>query len=91
MSDARRTFIDMAARGEVRIEAIDDYIDQWHENPGGQELHEFLGFSEDEYERYLNAADCLPLIVAARKLGRPIDEVVAQVRMQAKGDGFRLR
>jgi hypothetical protein len=48
-----QTFMERYLAGEARDDEIDDYVDAWHTTPGGQELHEFLGMSKDEYGLWL--------------------------------------
>ena len=40
-----RYFIDLCSNGEVLMDEIDDFIDEWHESAREIELHEFLGMS----------------------------------------------
>lgn len=72
----RRNFIALALAGEAMPDEIDDYVDDWHNNPGDLALHEFLGMDRAEYALWLRAPDALPLIVASRKLGKSL-EVIA--------------
>jgi len=37
----------------VTEENIHDLIDEWHEGDSNQELHEFLGFTFEEYARWV--------------------------------------
>ncbi len=46
---------------------IDDFIDQWHVNPGNQSLHDFLGMMRDEYASWIADASVLPAIINSRK------------------------
>jgi len=62
-----QTFIERYLIEEARPEEIDDYVDTWHSNPDGLELHEFLGMSKEEYELWLRNPDALPDIARARK------------------------
>ena len=67
MSDRRDDFVSRAIAGEAMIEEIDDYVDEWHANPAGLPLHEYLGMSRDEYALWLRSPDSLPAILADRK------------------------
>lgn len=60
-------FIDLCLRGEVLLEEIDDWVDEWHSNPQKQKLHEFLGMNLDEYSSWINSSKALSSIVATRK------------------------
>lgn len=74
----RQTFIDLCTARTVQPDAIDDFIDRWHEAPAGQELHDFLGMTNEEYALWLRVPDLLPQIISARRSGKQLDEVVAQ-------------
>lgn len=42
-----KLFID----GKIDINAIDDYIDEWHENKDNtEELYEYLGMTKEQYK-----------------------------------------
>jgi len=62
-----QTFMERYLAGEARDDEIDDYVDAWHARPGGQELHEFLGMSKDEYGLWLRNPDALSEIGRARR------------------------
>jgi hypothetical protein len=68
MSDHDRSFVERALAGEVTIDEIDDFVDDWHDNPGDLPLYEHLGFTKDEYALWLKSPDSLPLILSSRKL-----------------------
>ncbi len=47
------TFLELAMKGQVRPEAIDDYIDDWHASLEATcDLHDYLGMTADEYARW---------------------------------------
>ena len=87
---SRRNFIAMALAGEVMTEEIDDYVDDWHNNPGDLAFHEFLGMDRAEYALWLKSPDTLPLIIASRKLGKPLDVIandnLQEMRLAARAD-----
>lgn len=60
-------FIEKCLTREVAPEEIDDFIDLWHENPGAQSLHEFLGMTRDEYALWVADSAALPAILNSRK------------------------
>jgi len=60
-------YINLCINGEVLIEDIDDYIDEWHEGNGIEKLYVFLGMTEEEYKYYLVDEDVLPHIINAHK------------------------
>lgn len=75
MSSQHETFISLALAGKVMVDEIDDYIDRWHATPEGVPLHEYLGFSRDEYGLWLRSPDSLPLILASRKFNKPLHKI----------------
>ncbi len=96
MSSQSDSFVSLAVAGEVPTDAIDDYVDQWHQNPAGQPLHEYLGMTRDEYALWISAPDTLPLIVASRRLDTPLSvlahDSIQSMRVAAHaGDALKLR
>jgi hypothetical protein len=45
----RDTYIDKYLNGEIQMDEIDDFIEQWHESDSEKELHEYLGMTWEEY------------------------------------------
>lgn len=74
MSKPDATFVEKCLSGEAFANEIDDYIDQWHEGSGTGDLHEFLGFTEEEYAIWVERSEALNHILFARKHGLPFDE-----------------
>lgn len=69
---SRRTFIGLLAAGEARPEGILDHVEEWHDRYDGPlELHEFLGMTEPEYDRWMRDPKALETILEARRSGRP--------------------
>jgi methyl coenzyme M reductase alpha subunit len=60
-------FIEKCLSREAAPEDIDDYIELWHENPGRQALHEFLGMTRDEYAGWIADATSIANILNSRK------------------------
>lgn len=68
------SFLDRFARGEVTEDQIDDFIDDWHAGKtDADDLHEYLGLTWGEYAEWVKHDDALPLIVQARREGRPVE------------------
>jgi hypothetical protein len=63
-----KPFMDQYLAGEVEPEAIDDFVDEWHEGEYTASLAEFLGMSDDEYWRWVKDANALPDIRAEREV-----------------------
>ena len=66
MSDKPK-FLELYMVGKVDVGATDDFVDRWHDEPGGRELHDYLGMTEEEYALWLRHPDALPDIAAARR------------------------
>ena len=47
----------------VDLDCIDLYIEVWHEGNSNKELHEFLGFTKEEYAMWLINPDSLEEII----------------------------
>jgi len=66
-------FLELYMRGEASADEIDDYVDRWHEGADAAAavlpLHEYLGFTKAEYDRWVQAPEALPEIVRARRDG----------------------
>ena len=75
---SRRTFIDLCLEGKVPLDDVDDFVDRWHEDPEGFELHDYLGMTQEEYSLWLRVPDALPYIIKARREARPLADVVAR-------------
>jgi hypothetical protein len=71
-------FIDLCLRGEVLMEEIDDWVDEWHDSPQEQELYEFLGMNWDEYSSWVSIPETLPVIVTAHKENRNFMEMLVE-------------
>jgi hypothetical protein len=49
-------FARLYREGRVSADAIDDYIDRWHQTETVEPLHESLGFTREEYAAWLKAS-----------------------------------
>jgi hypothetical protein len=85
-----RSFLSLALAGEVMTDEIDDSVDQWHEAPMGLSLHEYLGMTTEEYGLWLDSPDTLPLIIASKKLAKPLESIandnLREMRLAARAD-----
>jgi hypothetical protein len=91
MSEASKRFIDLALNGEVLADEIDDFVDAWHTSNSGEELHDFLGMTWQEYSLWVGDSDYLGLILSARHRGQPIkqainDNYLSDERLAARSD-----
>jgi hypothetical protein len=61
------TYLDMAMRGEVMSDEIDDFVSAWHKSNSDQDLHDYLGMTFEEYSLWVSHPDFIDLVIAARK------------------------
>lgn len=66
-----RNVADLYLLGKIRpcdmSQAIDDAVDAWHEGGSNVELHEFLGFTWEEYGRWVETNDAVAILDARSK------------------------
>ncbi len=74
----KNKFVDLCVMGQYHIEDIDDFIDEWHEGKGNEDLHEFLGMSWEEYALWVSNPYVLPDIIKARKENKCIQDVLQE-------------
>ena len=63
------TFIDDYLAGATTLDEIGNYVARWHEGAIGRrmELRELLGMSKHEYAVWIQHANAIEEIIAARK------------------------
>lgn len=71
-----QTFVDLCLAGNVLLEEIDDFIDQWHASSAEIELHEYLGMTKEEYALWLRVPDVLPYVIKARHDSKTLTDAV---------------
>jgi hypothetical protein len=52
-------FADLYYSGQIEIDAINDYIEKWHNSDSTEEIYEYLGLLEYEYYDFV-MTDTLP-------------------------------
>lgn len=67
-----KTFVEACLAGDCDLDAIDDYVDRWHDGGTGLMLWEYLGMTRSEYGRWVADADKLEAILAARGFAQPV-------------------
>ena len=77
MSDRQATFVEQCLDGSVDPSQIDDFIDQWHAGQDERPIETFLGFTSEEYARWVEEPWTLRYILFSRKMGRPFEESLA--------------
>ena len=51
---SKKTFVGMLQSGQCSADDIDIYIDKWHDEYNGtKKLHEYLGMTKPQYDRWL--------------------------------------
>jgi hypothetical protein len=73
---ATATFIDACLLGEVDLDGIDDFVQQWHESDSKRSLAEHLGMTDEEYAAWVENADALPFILCSRRLDVPLADAL---------------
>ena len=80
-------FIDKVLRGEEFPDNIDDYVDAWHDSDDEDvQLHEYLGFTLDEYKLWVEQPSALKSIFHRRRYGKsafPESDQVEQIHLLA--------
>ena len=66
-------FIEKVLKGLEFADTIDDYIEDWNASDTADELHEFLGFTWNEYALWCEDPSSLRAILASRKHHTKID------------------
>lgn len=62
-------FIDFVRRKEVFCSTIDNFIGRWHDGETGvEQLHDFLGFTQEEYARWVEEDSSLMGILVKKTL-----------------------
>ena len=72
------SFIELCLNGDRLPEEIDDFVDEWHEEPDGTTLHGFLGMTKAEYNLWVIDPNVLHFILDARHSGRDVTEVIEE-------------
>ena|SRR2546425_5100628 len=75
---SKRSIVERLLSGEeCELSRIDDEIDAWHEADTTIPLHEWLGFTPDEYQLYVEKPASIRIILAARHQNRSLKELLA--------------
>lgn len=71
MSD---TYLEQVLDGTALWTDIEAFVESWHESDEAMPLHDYLGFSWDDYRLWVEQPGSLRMIIAAHKYDEPIDE-----------------
>ena len=66
---SNRTFVESVLEGEAFETEINDFVEAWHESTSKETLHEFLGFTREEYGLWVEQPETLRCILLSRKKG----------------------
>lgn len=66
------TFAEKYLNGEVLLDEIDDFVDEWHESDLDCEIYEYLGLTQEEYFLWVEEDSVLAYIFEARMKKTPI-------------------
>lgn len=73
------SFIELCLSGDVGLEDIDRFIEDWHKSSRGGSLASYLGLSDHEYALWVERPGVLPFILLARRYELPL-ESIAELR-----------
>lgn len=63
-------FLDALEAGEASWDEVDDWVEAWHDGDSSEELQEFLGFTEEQYNAWAeNPSSFIKSYEAERKSG----------------------
>lgn len=61
------SFVEQCLNGGATLDEIDDFVDAWHNGAGaGATLSDYLGFSDSEYNLWVQNPNSLRLIIFLR-------------------------
>lgn len=86
-----KTFIDKCLVGDLLLDELDDYILEWKNSDSSLELHEHLGFTENEYRLWVDDATTINLILYAHEKHLDINDLLTrkfETKIAARGKDF---
>ena len=66
----------MVFAGDATEADLDDFIDRWHESEDGRPIHQYLGFTRDEYALWVEQPEALKFILFSKKFGADTQETL---------------
>lgn len=67
-------FLELALKGKVLYDEVDNFVDAWHENDKHMSLSSYLGMTSEEYSAWIVDPDVIPQIITARRFSIPLGE-----------------
>ena len=71
----KATFVELYISGDIEAQKIDRFVAEWHEGDSEETLAAYLGFTEDEYARWVERPESLHSILRAKKFALPPQQV----------------
>ena len=68
-----RTFVLACLAGDLDLDDIDDYVDEWHAGGTGVTIWDFLGMTREEYGAWVADPESLPRILQCHRFDQPFD------------------
>ena len=68
--------MDLCLSGEAKLSEIDDYVKMWHEGSDSRTLDEFLGFTKDEYNLWVQYSEIPKYVLYARRRNADIYKII---------------
>ncbi|MDX6670920.1 MAG: hypothetical protein QOI91_1283 [Solirubrobacteraceae bacterium] len=81
-------YVDRVLEGTAVWTDVDNYVDRWHRSDSDEELHDYLGFTWEEYALWTEQPRALRFILAARERGEPVQQLLehsGDVAVAARG------
>lgn len=47
-------FYDLYMQDRVKIEDLDDFLEEWHRSNSNEEINEYLGLTEEQYYKWVD-------------------------------------
>jgi hypothetical protein len=76
VSSRRKNFVGEYIAGRASIHDFEESVERWHLGKSNLPLHQFLGFTRQEYGWIVEKPELLSVILFARKSGTPVKEVL---------------
>lgn len=72
------TYLQRVLDGDALWTDIDMYVGTWHKSKPPQELHDYLGFSWEEYALWVEQPQALRVIIAAHERDEKVRDLVSR-------------
>jgi hypothetical protein len=71
------SFVERCLGGDADLADIDVAVQSWHEGDDQRSIYDFLGFTWPEYQLWVEKPESLPAILASRRYGVEVHEILA--------------